>query len=163
MRITFKRIEAVQQGVDEVRLLANEVEAHGRRWSLRFMGLPAPVDHIEKKTEAKAIVLKFLADRMNIVNFHPNDIDTAHRIGPVQNSNQTILLRFFRRENADFILASKKMLKGTTFSIFGDATRLNKKLQWDLSNRAEVESAWSVAGKVWCKLRSGGTKLIHQR
>jgi hypothetical protein len=86
-------------------------------------------------------------------------MDTAHRIGPIKDGNQNILVRFFRREIVDIILTNKRMLKGESMSLFQDTTRRNRTLIWNLSQRAEVESAWSQSGSVWAKLHSNPKKI----
>jgi hypothetical protein len=132
--------------------LANQAEAHRRRWAIRFIGLPAPEHKGEKTPEAKHVVLSFLADKLNIKNISPEDIDCAHRVGTVKDKRQTLLVRFFRREIVENVLLVKKNLKGSSVAMFEDSPVKNRTLVWDLNQRAEVESAWTIAGKVWAKL-----------
>jgi chromosome segregation ATPase len=91
-----KRIVRVQEGVDETRLLAHDVEAHGRRWAVRIRGLPVPVRKPESSDEAKELVIAFLNDHLNIQSVLASDINCAHRIGGVKGGKQAILTRFFR-------------------------------------------------------------------
>jgi hypothetical protein len=77
----------------------------------------------------------------------------------VKNGKQTLLVRFFRWEIADYILRSKKMLKNTPCSMFEDATQLNQNLLFELKDRPEVEAAWILGGAVWAILQ-GSTKKI---
>jgi uncharacterized coiled-coil protein SlyX len=89
-----ERIIRLQEGVDEARLLANSVEAHGRRWAVRILGLPAP-NKFEKSDITKEIVLSFIHNKLNIPNVTLSDIDCAHRLGPVKDKKQSILNRVF--------------------------------------------------------------------
>ena len=146
------RMTRVEKGVVEAIELANQVEAHGRRWAIRFIGMPAPDENGEKTPEAKHVVLSFLAEKLNITNISPDDIDCAHRIGTVKDKRQTLLVRFFRREIVENVLLVKKNLKGSPVSMFEDSPVKNRTMVWDLNQRAEVESAWTKAGKVWAKL-----------
>ena len=143
----------VQDRINEVRKIANDVEAHGRRWSVRLVGMPAPTPapgKIRESTpEAKAAALRFFAEYLNVNNISPEDIDCAHRIGAVKDRKQTLLIRFFRREIAEHLLSNKKMLKGKTFAIFEDKPQLNMNLIFKVSKRAEVERAWNMGGSVW--------------
>jgi hypothetical protein len=139
--------------------MANQVEAHERRWSLRIFGLPAPTTTPEKLPQSKDALLKFLAEDLQITNILPADIDTAHRLGEVIDHKQTLLVRFFRREIPEFILSSKSMLKGKVSSIFEDTTYRNRCLIWDLSQRPEVERAWNMGGVIWAKLHNRTRKM----
>jgi chromosome segregation ATPase len=67
----------IQECVDEVRIMVNDVEAHERRWSLRIIGLPAP-EGIENTDQAKDVMIKFLIEKLNILNIVPDDIDCCH-------------------------------------------------------------------------------------
>jgi hypothetical protein len=92
-----KRIRALQRGVDEARKLANDVEAHGRRWAIKIFGLPTPSKR-ETFSEVKEVFLTFLNNSLKITNVKHTDIDTAHRLGVPKNGKQVLLVRFFRRE-----------------------------------------------------------------
>jgi hypothetical protein len=156
---TNLRIIRIQQGVDEARLIANDVEAHGRRWAVRIAGLDKPVSLPENPDEAKALVVQFIAEKLGINCIAVEDLDCAHRIGAVKSGKQAIMCRFFRRDLADMVLKVKKNLKGSGCVLFEDATRLNKQLVLDLKARPEVESSWTMGGKVWAKLKGSGKKI----
>ena len=101
---TNEKFEIVKDGVEEARSLANDVEAHGRRWAIRILGIAAPVSKNESTDQAKEHVLKFLTYHLNINNIQLVDLDCAHRIGGTKNGKQTILAWFFRRDCVDQIL-----------------------------------------------------------
>jgi hypothetical protein len=102
----------------------------------------------------------FLAEKLEISDITPGEIDTAHRVGPItKDGTQTLLVRFFRRELVDYILGSKKMLKGKNSSIFQDTTQKNRKLIYDLNQRPEVEGAWCAGVSIWAKLHSSNRKI----
>jgi hypothetical protein len=124
------------------------------------LGSPhSPASPKENFMETKLHVINFLVDTLNITNIKHGDIDCAHRVGSIKDKKQTILVRFFRREIVDYILRSKKMLKNTSFSMFEDATGINKRLLRELKDRPEVESAWIMGGKVWAKLHGRDRKM----
>jgi hypothetical protein len=118
---TSNKFQRVQEGVDEARGLANSVEAHGRRWAIRIIGLVAPPIKPESTEVAKEIVVKFLKERLNILSVETSDVDCAHRLGHIKNGKQIILTRFFRRDLADHAIRNKKMLKGTGMAVFEDS------------------------------------------
>jgi hypothetical protein len=105
---TNQRIIRVQQGVDEARLLANDVEAHGRRWAVRIAGIDKPTSYPETPDQAKDIVCQFITEKLGIHTIVPDDLDCAHRIGAVKQHKQAILCRFFRRDLADQVIKVKK-------------------------------------------------------
>jgi hypothetical protein len=139
--------------------MANQIEAHERRWAMRIMGLPSPTTIPESLKEVKTAILFFLAEKLEIKNVRAMDMDTAHRLGPIVDGKQTVLVRFFRRQVVEDILNSKRMLKGKNMSIFQDTTRKNRTLIWNLTQRAEVEGAWCANGKVWAKLHEKNKKI----
>jgi hypothetical protein len=149
----------VQNGVDEARILANDVEAHGRRWAVRIMGYRAPSPRTETIDQAKELVLQFLTKQLNVNNIRLADIDCAHRIRAVRQGNQSILAKFFRRDHVDLIMSLKKKLKGKDFLVYQDTTMLNRRLLNDLKDRPEVDSSWCAGGTAWCKLTAGGHKM----
>ena len=156
---TNQRIIRIQQGVDEARLIANEVESHGRRWAVRIAGLDKPTTLPETSDQAKDIVVQFITEKLGIDTIVADDLDCAHRIGAVKSDKQAILCRFFRRDLADKVLKVKKTLKGLGCVLFEDATQLNKQLVINLKARPEVESSWTMGGKVWAKLKGSGKKI----
>jgi hypothetical protein len=160
IRDTDTRFEKVHIFANETREMANQIEAHDRRWSIRLFGLKAPTKKPESTHQAKEALLTFLDEKLGINYFKPGEIDTAHRIGPVtEEGNQTLLVRFFRRELVDYILSSKRMLKGKNASLFQDTTQKNRKLIFDLGKRPEVESAWCSGVSIWAKLHSKTKKI----
>jgi hypothetical protein len=60
----------LQEDTKEAICLANEVEAHRRRWSLRILGIPPPANKFETSDEAKELVLRFITTELNIQNIH---------------------------------------------------------------------------------------------
>jgi hypothetical protein len=94
-------IKEAKRVAREALVLANSVEAHGRRWSIRILGLPAPPKEGE---DIKQVVMNFLMARLNINHMSSQDIDCCHRLGDIIDGNQMILTRFFARDLVDVIL-----------------------------------------------------------
>jgi hypothetical protein len=157
--MTHKRFTTVQAGINEARALANDVEAHGRRWALRIVGLPAPTKGSENPDLAKGVLIDFLANHMNITNIAPQDIDCAHRVGAVKKGKQVLLVRFFRRQIAEDVSNCRKILKGKGVVVYDDTTALNRTLLFDLSKRAEVVSSWCKSGVIWAKIHNKEEKV----
>jgi hypothetical protein len=160
IRNTDISFEQVHSYAKETREMANQIEAHERRWAIRLFGLKAPSKKPEHPHQAKEALLQFLEEKLGIKDIKPGEIDTAHRLGPItEEGNQTLLVRFFRRELVDYILSSKRMLKGKNASLFQDTTQKNRKLIFDLGKRPEVESAWCSGVSIWAKLHSRNKKI----
>ena len=81
------------------------MEAHGRRWSIRILGLPAPPQEGESIHSAKTVVVNFLKSRLNINHIKIEDIDCCHRVGDIIESKQMMLTRFYSR---DFVIQSSE-------------------------------------------------------
>ena len=124
------------------------------------MGLKAPETLPETLAQAKDRLFRFFSEFLNIQNIKPEDIDCAHRVGyPGRDGAQTMLVRFFRREICEYLQRSKKMLKGRPIVMFEDTSYKNRQLLNALTNRAEVESTWCIAGRVWAKLHHYPNKV----
>jgi hypothetical protein len=148
--------------INQVRILANNVEAHQRRWSIRLFGLPAPDHHPETTPEAKNIILDFIENRLGIEHVQAKDIDCAHRVGYVEEGRQPMLIRFFARGLTELIISKRRKLKGTKFVIHEDGTYLNMQLLLDVKDSSLIESAWQANGSIWGKTADGDKKIKFQ-
>ena len=70
-----------------------------------------------------------------------------------------MLVRFFKRDLADLLVKSKKVLKEQNLVLHEDTTAINKRLINDLNKRTDVESAWCQRGVIWAKMKEGGRKI----
>jgi hypothetical protein len=153
MMITKNREQDI--AIKEALFLANSVEAHGRRWAVRILGLPVPKGKFETFMQSKTMAVNFFKEYLNIHDVRTADIDCCHRIGRKGDGNQQLLIRFYSREICDYLLSSKKLLKGTGKMLVEDATQLNKNLMHTLKEHDDVESSWTLAGNIWMKLLNG--------
>jgi hypothetical protein len=111
--------------IQEVLRLANNVEAHQRRWSVRLLGLNAPDENGETSDQAKYLTLVFIHDILYVDNVGIEDVDCAHRVGKIYNGKQTMLIRVFSRNLTQHILLNKKNLKETQYVLYEDSTTPN--------------------------------------
>jgi chromosome segregation ATPase len=121
-------IDEAKQIAREALVLANQVEAHGRRWSIRILGLPEPPQEGESIHAAKTVVVNFLKSRLNISHITIEDIDCCHRVGDVIDAKQMMLTRFYSCDFVDSILRRRKNLKASGLVILDDTTYLNRQL-----------------------------------
>ena len=148
--------EAQDEEIKEALFQINSLEAHGRRWALRIIGLPAPDTDFEKSDKTKDIILRFCSEKLDIKDLVTSDIDCAHRLGDVVDGKQTILFRCFARDVVDYLLRNKTRLKNSNIMLFEDMSYKDRRLLHAIKERTlEVESAWYLAGKIWAKLRTG--------
>lgn len=136
----------------------NDIEQHGRRWSIRVHGLPPPINKYETFTEARRVSLNFLETNLKI-KFQENDIDCAHRIGRIQNNTQPLLIKFVRRCHVDKIIEARTGLKGTGLVIYEDATLPNRKLLNRLKNNSQISKSGISNGKIWFKTHENPKKF----
>ena len=79
-------------------------------------------------------------------------MDCAHRVGKKdKDGRQTLLVRFFERDNVELLLSKKKTLKGSTLILYEDATYLDRKLLNALKDHPNVVSQWMHHGTIWAR------------
>jgi hypothetical protein len=140
--------------------LANSVEQHGRRWSIRILGMTAPEEGSETKAEAKAKVVRIIRENFKLDQVRVKDVDCAHRMGRVTAKNkQTMLVRFFARDLVDDIIQRQSNLKGTGLIVYSDQTQMNRKLITTLKARDDVEDVWTAHGNIWARPEKDGQKF----
>jgi hypothetical protein len=142
--------------ITEVLTLANSIEAHQRRWSVRIFGLPAPTTAIETSDQSKHVVLDFIKDNLMIDDVTMDDLDCSHRVGEIKDHCQPMLVRCYSRDLVQTLLHSKSNLKGTEIMLHEDSTFLNRQLRLKLKADPRVENSWMYNGAVWAKMVSNG-------
>jgi hypothetical protein len=150
-QITANDIKS-NQAIREVLALANNIEAHQRRWALRIMGLPAPAGGNEDTDQAKYKVLDFIKDNLHVDNVLFDDIDCAHRVGEVIDSKQPMLFRCHSRDLIQVLLKNRFRLKGSEIVLYEDCTYHHKQLMKTLKDDPRIESSWIYNGAVWAKM-----------
>jgi hypothetical protein len=140
----------------EVQNLANNIEAHQRRWAVRIHGMDAPDTPGEQTDTAKHRVLDFIRDKLQVDNVRFEDIDCAHRVGRIIDKKQTMLVRCFNRDLIQMMLRSRYNLKESALVLHEDSPLLNRQLLQTLKDDARTESSWIYNGSVWTKLASNG-------
>jgi hypothetical protein len=85
----------LKSDINEVLVLANSIEAHQRRWSVRIVGLEKPGPDGETTAQAKKVACDFFTNYLNVLNVLPKDLDCAHHIGVIDKNKQTMLIRLF--------------------------------------------------------------------
>ena len=146
-------ITRLEHDLTQARIDLNQLEQHSRRWAIRVNPLQAPVGNAWDEN-AKLIASNFLRENLKM-NVPVSEIDCAHRVGRVQDGEQPMLVKFFRRDTVDEIIRRRRQLKGKGYVIHEDSTILNRKLLNRLHNHAAVDQCWLIRGVVWAKSKAG--------
>ncbi len=131
----------LQKRCDDNTTLANDNAQFSRKESIRIHGLQP----YEKGENCKAIVLKLFKEKLKI-DLPPYTIHVAHRGG---HKKESVLVRFFNRDDRFLILKNRKLLKGTHIGIQEDLSPLNVKLMNQLQNDERIKSTWSWNGSIF--------------
>ena len=83
-------------------------EQYSRRKCLIFEGIK--VDQKEKDSDLEKRILSVIQKELKL-NIEPEDIDKAHRIGPVEGDEQNIIIKFTKDSTASHIYQSRGKLK----------------------------------------------------
>ena len=113
----------------------NGLEQHGRRWAVRIHGIKLPND--TRNEPGKQVAIDFLKTHLNL-EIPIRDIDCAHRVGPITNGKQPLLVQFFGRDHVDTLINERKRLKGSGYIIYEDSTSAARKLINGLNNNNKL-------------------------
>lgn len=144
----FEEHKQIKKDTATALSVANNVEQHERRWAVRVNGFEAPSSRFEDPAVSKKKVVKMLNEKLGL-KITKGMIDTAHRIGLVNNGKQSILCRFFARDVVDMIIDKRTKLKETGHAILEDATKKNMELLQELRDSKLCTQHWFSRGKVW--------------
>ena len=131
---------------------------------------------VKSQDDAKQKLAEFCRKKLNVADFDGASIETVH-ITPIKLTSSTVsvsatittqstwatnepsdLVRFWNREDCDYVWRKRKTLKGTRCSIVEGLTNLNVQTLNRVKNRAEVQSCWTWNGhscatlKTCCKI-----------
>lgn len=151
----MSNLESLQKNTAK---MANHNEQYSRRNNIRIRGLGATKDETCEQT-----VIKFLNNRLNLrdnegkhVQISVIDIDAAHPIQSRRSQQEhppSMIVKFHQRCHRDMIIKARRQLKGQSFTINEDLTKLNQQLLTRLKDSPAVESAWSWNGKILAKVK----------
>lgn len=172
--LTESRAEAAS-----LRDQVNNLEQHGRGWSVRVMGLQLPEDeesipervmhHLHEKLLKP--ILEGAVARGLLQSVPPANavLETAHVLPAREGATRPIIARFYTRNLRALVFKLKREFapreqrsradpntnqRGPKFiySIYDDLTRANFAMLKKLSNDSRVQSCWSANGQIKYKL-----------
>ena len=142
----------MQGKVNESLIHANNNEQYGRKESIRIYGIPVSMN--PRFENCKREVSMLLRQKLGLY-VEEGDMNAAHRIGPIIEGKQAIILRFFARDTKSTVMENRYKLKGTNIRIYDDLTLPNRKLLNRLTNHKEIDQAWVSNGKIKAKTVDG--------
>ena len=143
----------LRTNINETWEYAVKNEQYLRKNNVQIHGLE---ENLEEDIEEK--VIGMAKDELG-VKIKPEEIEIAHRIGQARNNSETarsqsntkprsIIVKFRSNKTKVKQLTKRKLLKGKKIVIMEDmATDIAKRLK-KLKEKASVESAWFVNGKI---------------
>ncbi|OWF56252.1 Protein unc-13-like C [Mizuhopecten yessoensis] len=137
----------------------NDLEQHGRKDSLRIMGLE---DTSEKESVEECVekIVEFVTDKLS-VNLTRNDINIAHRLGNFNRAKpRSVIVKFTTRRMKHEIIRARRKLKNTRYVIFEDLTRDNQQILKDAFQLECVKNTYSVDGKLFAVLMNGRKRRL---
>ncbi|XP_060075693.1 uncharacterized protein LOC132555364 [Ylistrum balloti] len=138
----------------------NDLEQHGRKNSIRIIGL----EDTDKHESAEGCVSKivgFVKSKLK-VNIQEKDIDIAHRLDPYQtNKPRSVICKFVCRRKKIEVIRNRKALKGSKCFISEDLTQVNQQKLRDAFQLPCVERSWSMDGKLFVLLKNGRKRRLQ--
>ena len=131
---------------------ANDNEQYGRLEGIRVHGVAET-----EGEDCKQKVCAIFHDKLGL-DIKPSDISKIHRINqrfPKPGKARPIILRFVAHYHKRACILNRSKLKNTGIVIIEDLTQVNFGALNRAYNHELVDSAWSVEGKLFAKLKQG--------
>jgi len=152
------------QEVSRLKNKLNQVEQHGRNYSIRINNLPIPDNIAEEpylvrdfafKT-AVAPILRGAVDEGKLAGMPTaaSTIELAHVLPGAPGKPRPIIMRFFNRNDRALVLRHRKQFAVKdnngrySYPIYEDLTRDTFQLMRKLSGDDRVEACWTVRGQI---------------
>ena len=149
-----QEIVRLQASKDTMAIRLNDLEQHGRKDSLRIIGLE---DKSEKESAAECVgkVVDFVTSTLR-VNLTKSDISIAHRLGKFNRAKpRNIIVKFTTRLKKQEIVSARKSLKNSGIVVFEDLTRENQTILRNAFRLDCVKNTYSTDGKLFAVLGNG--------
>lgn len=140
----------LQQQVLRARYERDDLEQHGRKGSVRIVGVREETDEnaieqVQKVAEAAGITIG------------SDDISACHRLGPKRDGARPIICKFVSRQTKARLMKDRKNLKGKEgferVYVNEDLTQLRKRLLDVVKRCPRVSRSSTKDGKIFCNLR----------
>ena len=140
-------IEALKKENEMLIIACNNNEQYSRKSNIRIFGLDET-----NQENCKQKVIGFIHNKLHLKDITSNDIDVAHRVGPISRvKTRPMLVKLHNRDQKMSILTARKQLKHSGLSVAEDLTKKNVELLNRLKNHHRIESTWSWNNKLYAK------------
>ena len=127
----------------------DSLEQYGRRNCLLFHGVPEP-PHGSRSENTNTAVIAIMNNKLGI-RVNESDLDRSHRIGRQKRSAAKpgpIIVKFISYKTRAEVFRNKRSLKQTRLGITESLTRKRAELYSNVSDHPNVETAWTIDGRV---------------
>ncbi|KAJ8968119.1 hypothetical protein NQ317_003180 [Molorchus minor] len=142
--------------IKELQQRCETLEQQSKRNSLRLCGF----NETEGENLSQSLA-SFFEENLKI-NCASNEIDFAFRLRKFENNRNAprpIIVNFVRNIKRNEVMAAKKLLKNTPFTIYEDLTRENYELLISAKKKYGQTKAWSTGGKIFIWNAAGNNKV----
>ena len=169
---TNAELQRLKNIMNDQKTLIDDIEQHGRRDSLRIVGIPENPGH----DDTDGAILKICEQIKVQPKIEPKDIAVSHRVGQsAEGKTRQIIVKFATRNIRERVFQARKELKDVNkmdenkdkpnIYINEDLTKfraaLAKKAR-TLKNTGKPADSWTIYGKVFIKDNFGHVKVIKQ-
>ena len=161
-----RKCDLLQQKNDQLSVKIDELEQYSRRNCLILHGLPESSGDI---VEACIMTINHAIPQAALAR---KDVDRAHRLGRQTHKHVTpdssglptkpraTILKFCSYASRETIFRSKRLFKGSGFSITESLTTKRMALLKSAQNHPKVKNAWTLDGRLSCPLQTGKKIII---
>ena len=149
---------AIKRAVQVNRFRCHEIEQYSKRDNVIISGVP------ETSGENTTDIVVDLAAKAG-VSINRNDVSTSHRLkNRRRNQPAAIVAKFVRRDTKTSLMRNKKNLRAQPDcrNIYFDdhLTGLRHKILMAVKKDPEIDSAWTMDGKIICIMKEGANRKI---
>lgn len=142
-----KAISALKMQLDQLNNGMDRLETHSRRKVLLLHGLP------EDSKENAATKVHEVFKKMKLTQFHPDCIETCHRLGATKNDRtRPVLIRFTTYRHRATVWNSKTALKGTRISLSEFLTKSRQNIFSAARKHFSLKNCWTSDGTIVVQL-----------
>ncbi|XP_042150121.1 uncharacterized protein LOC121838117, partial [Ixodes scapularis] len=110
--------------IRELKIAVDNAEQYSRRKNIEIHGIA------QRPNENMLEVVKNLADKLELPQLAPEDVEAAHRLGAREGKTAPILVRFVERRTRDHWMTKRVTLRNEKIYINENLTKTLKNLLW---------------------------------
>lgn len=143
-KFTTQILRGFQQELELIAHNVDRLEMHSRRKILLLHGIPEG-----KQEDCAALVVKLVTNHLNFPDFAPGAINRCQRMGRLTTDKpRPILVKLRDIEARNKIWFSKKLLKGTEFTVSEFLTKSRHQAFMEARSRFGMNKCWTRDGQI---------------